>query len=95
MSEIAYKDVVAALRAAPLPVTREWKSARFVNAERVERSGRPVIAASLTTDWQQVDAHPGYRLRPYGVHQHTLIVGVIPVESMGLVIELDAVADAT
>ena len=85
-------EVTALLRAAfanasDLSAGRTWERARFVDAERAERSGRTVVAAAQSWAWAERPV-PSGSLRPYGVHQHTLLVGVAAAAAGGLTIDL-------
>lgn len=66
-----------------------WSATRFVDADRAERSGRPVVAVATTLPWDAwLDAQPergrGLELRPYGVRHHTLLVGARWVDAAGV-----------
>jgi hypothetical protein len=79
--------IIAALRAATLDHPEAWDRVRFVDAARVERGGRLQVAGSATFEWSALEHQGGLVLRPYGVHHHTLIVGVADSDAGGVSID--------
>lgn len=80
-------EVEASLRDATADLGETWVQARFVRAAEAERRGRPIVAAARTVRWDELPPEDGWVLRPYGVHQHTLVVGVEPAASPGIAID--------
>lgn len=86
-STLSEADVSSALSAAC--ALRGWTAVRFVDADRAERSGRPVVAVATTRPWAEwFAAQPthqaGVELRPYGVRHHTLLVGARWTDTPGV-----------